>query len=374
MSRPPQDAVDLVIVGAGVVGCAIAARVAGPTRRVLLLDREVGEGRGLTSRNSGVIHSGIHYPPGSHKAVLCVRGQELLYRWSEDRDVPTSRLGKIVVAHDDEQAEQLESILERGRAAGARDLRLLTSREVRALEPSLPPARAALLAPWSGIVDAHALAHSLALACQERGGDVAFRAEVLGIHKDSDYRVETTRGEIRAERVVNAAGLEADRIGEMCGLTGHRHHLCRGDYFRVGGDHPWRHLVYPVPVPGRAGLGIHLTLELDGSARLGPDAEWVEDAQDLGPREHKLEAFLAAARKLLGPIDPSRCRWDGCGIRPRLGGKGTGAHDFVFAEGSPGSLHLLGIESPGLTSALAIAEVVETWVRSGSLPSGVRAG
>ena len=354
------DGVDVVVVGAGVVGCAVASRLARAGRSVALLEQAPQEATGLTSRNSGVVHSGIYYPPDSLKARACVEGQELLYAWAKRHDVPHRRIGKLMVAVDRTEVPALEAWYENARASGARGLRLLTGGEAKDHEPALPRVAAALLCTETGIVDPHALTHSLRVDAERHGAIVAFGADVTSISRlGAGVEFHTARGPIAGEMVVNAAGLASDRLAAQLGYDQVRHRYCRGDYFRVTGPCPYQRLIYPVRKPKGAGLGIHLTHDLGGGVRLGPDAEWVDDPKDVSPADHKLARFHQAAEALLGPISRDRLSWDGCGMRPKLTGPGEAPADFHVVAEPAGSVQMLGIESPGLTSALSLARLVE---------------
>ncbi len=355
--------VDVAIIGGGVVGCAVASALARAQRSVLLLEAEGRLGDGVTSRNSGVVHSGLYYPPASLKAQACVRGNALLYEWAREHGVPHGRPGKLVVANDPAALPALEALAANARQSGARGVELVTSEFVRAREPAVA-AVAALWCPQTGIVDAVELARSLAADAARNGALVITQARVSGIgRRGSAYQLDTARGPVRAGRVVNAAGLHADEVAALAGVTRYRVHPWRGDYFRFTPAAPHRHLIYPVRPRGAAGLGVHLTLDLAGRCRLGPDVEHVARKDDHAPREDKLPAFLAAARALLGEVRAEQLAYDGCGIRPKLRAPGDPEEkDFVLSEDLPGFIDLVGIESPGLTAALALAERVRALV------------
>jgi L-2-hydroxyglutarate oxidase LhgO len=355
-----DERVEVVVVGAGVVGCAVASALARRGREVLVLEREAREGAGVSSRNSGVIHSGLYYPPGSLKARTCVRGQELLYSWAAARKVPHARTGKLVVARDGAEEAALQALADNAAAAGARDCELVTGEAALRREPELPPVRAALWCPNTGIVDAHALVSSLRVDAEAHGAVFLARAEVQAAERaEGGVRMQTSRGEVTAAAVVNAAGLHADDIARMLGAAAPAIHPCRGDYFTLRTRARYRHLIYPVRAKGAAGLGVHLTVDLAGAYRLGPDVQYVAAKGDFSPAEHKLEAFHAAATRLLGPLSPGQLAYEGCGIRPKLRAPGEAdERDFVLLEGPGRCVHLVGIESPGLTAALALAELV----------------
>jgi len=356
-----SDGFDVVIIGAGVVGAAIAAALSGSARSILVIERSLKEGSGITSRNSGVIHSGLYYPPGSLKAETCLRGQVLLYDWCQRQRVAHRRTGKLIVARRPDELGDLEALAKNATTAGATGIKLIDGRTIAALEPSMPPCAAALLCPKTGIVDPHALTRSLRAAAERQGVMFAMGTTITGLRATgAGISVESGDERLHASVVVNSAGLEADRLAAIAGVRGLPIYPCRGDYFRLSGARGrYQRLLYPVRRRGAAGLGVHLTLELDGGVRLGPDAEYVDDRDDLSPAPEKHGAFLRAAEELLGPVDPERLRYDSCGIRPKLRPPSEGQErDFVILEEPSGCLHLLGIESPGLTAALALAERV----------------
>ena len=359
---------DVVVIGGGVIGCAVAAALARAGRHVLVLERETVLGSGITSRNSGVIHSGLYYPPGSLKALSCVRGNRLLYAWARAHGVWHAPVGKLVVARAAHQESELGRLWENARAADAPDVTWLTGAEVTAREPALMAGGGAA-APWAalwcgatGIIDVHELVLSLRAAAERDGAIFVLGAAVTGVDASApggNIRLQTSRGEVTAAQVVNAAGMAADQIAVLAGVTGYRHHPCRGDYFRLRSAVPYRHLVYPVRDPQAPGLGVHLTLERGGGMRLGPDAEYVQRRDDFAPAAHKHAVFLAAAQRLLGPLTADQLQYDGCGIRPKLRAPGESEEkDFVLITAPAGMVHLIGIESPGLTAALALAERV----------------
>ena len=362
--------VDALVVGGGVIGLAVAASLARAGRSVVLLERQAGFAREVTSRNSEVVHAGIYYPAGSLKATLCVAGREALYERCEELRIPHRRIGKIIVATADDELAILGDLQRRGEANGAPGLEVVSAAEVRRLEPALR-ARAGLISPASGIVDAHALSLSYAAEAESHGATLLLRTEVVEIDRQGDaYRV-TARGpdggvsDLRCAAVVNAAGLAADAVAERAGFDvdarGYRLYPCKGDYFGLapGTSIELTRLVYPVP--SGPGLGIHATPDLAGRIRFGPDAEFV-DALDFDVDPDKASAFSRAVARYLPQVTLESLAPEMSGIRPRLAGPGEGFRDFVVAEesaaGWPGFVNCLGIESPGLTAAPAIAERV----------------
>ena len=361
--------VEVTVVGAGVLGLASAAALSGAGHSVLLLERHEGPGRETSSRNSEVIHAGIYYPPGSLKARLCVRGNRLLYRFCEDNGVAHKRLGKVIVAADHQEAPALEQLSRTGAQNGASPLRLLDRREVNALEPNVK-AVAGLLSPSTGIVDSHGLMKALEGITRARGGQVAYHCEVTSVQPQKSGFEVTVKNPSGAERVtsrvvVNAAGLDADLVAAMAGVDRYHHHWCKGDYFSVSGRRTGMvsRLVYPMPGEHLSGLGVHVTLDLAGRMRLGPDAAYLTDRiQQLDVEPSKAGAFCEAVNRYLPQISIDDLSPDMAGIRPKLQGPGQPWRDFALAQateaGLPGLINLVGMESPGLTSCLAVGEEV----------------
>jgi L-2-hydroxyglutarate oxidase LhgO len=361
-----SDTVDSVVVGAGVVGLAVARALAAAGHQPLVLDRDADFGLGTSARNSEVIHAGLYYPAGSLKARLCVRGKALLYEYCAAHDVPYRRLGKLVIAKTPEQEGALDAIAASGAAAGVTDLQRLDGAAARALEPAVD-CHAALLSPSSGIVDSRALMVQLLGEVEDAGGSFVGRTEVARITRQPEgwgvHLGEEAEPTVVARRLVNAAGLHAHALAEQTeGLeAAHRprHRFARGVYFSYSGRVPFSRLIYPVPVPG--GLGTHLTLDMAGGARFGPDVEWIDEV-DYHVDPGRKPAFLAAARAIWPDIDPSRLEPGYAGVRPKLSGPGEPAADFLISgpadHGLEGLVNLFGIESPGLTSSLALAEEV----------------
>jgi L-2-hydroxyglutarate oxidase LhgO len=379
-ARPVEPGFEVVVIGAGVVGLAIAARLARDGRSVLVLEAEEGIARGITSRNSEVIHAGIYYPADSLKARLCVEGRRRLYAWCQEKRVGHRRTGKLIVATREDELTVLDDLLARGRANGVEGLEGVDGATMRRLEPEVS-ARAALLSPETGIVDGHGLCLSLLAEAERDGVGLALGRRVEGlIPRSHGWSVETRTPDgvaesIDAEIVVDAAGLAADDIAQRAGLDvdalGWRQSPCKGDYFALapGAQIETERLIYPVPQ--QAGLGIHLTLDLAGRVRFGPDAEYVT-AIDYQVDPGKAERFREAASRYLPALANASLTPDYAGIRPKLAGPGEGFRDFVIEEasrhGAPGFVACIGIESPGLTAALAIGEAVagQIFGRSGS--------
>ena len=368
------EKVDCVVIGAGVVGLAVARALAMKGRETLVIEAADAIGTGTSSRNSEVIHAGIYYPPGSAKASLCVAGRHLLYSYCAWRGIEHRRCGKLIVAADREQMRALEKIEATARANGVSDLRRLTAAEARAMEPALSCV-AALLSPSTGIIDSHGLMLALQRDLEEAGGTVALRAPMIrgechadGIHLEvgSDGPVE-----LAARVVINSAGLGAQQVARSIeGVPPHTIPslaLAKGNYYVLRGSSPFGHLVYPVPEPG--GLGVHLTLDLAGQAKFGPDVEWIEKL-DYHVDPARAESFYRVIRRYWPQLPDGALQPGYAGIRPKLSGPGAAAADFLIqgpeAHGLPGLVNLYGIESPGLTAALAIAERVAAAVASDS--------
>ncbi len=356
-----MERVGAVVVGAGVVGLAVARELQLAGCETFVVERHPRFGMECSSRNSEVIHAGIYYQPGSLKAELCVRGKALLYDYCRTRGVPFRRLGKIIVATQPAELATLAGYRARALANGVDDLRELDADELRAMEPALS-ACGGLLSPGTGIVDAHALMTALAADFERAGGTLVCRSEVVGLRREAGgggdgVVVELADGyRLFAERFVNSAGLRAPELAGWLGVDGFASGpgWCKGHYYQYSGPSPFRHLVYPVAVAG--GLGIHVTLDLAGQLRFGPDVRWVE-RPDHDFDDSQRFRFVEAIRRYYPGLDESRLIAGYTGIRPKIVPPGAPDGDFVLLS-QPGVVHLLGIESPGLTACLAIAERV----------------
>ncbi len=369
-----ETGTDVAILGAGVLGLACAAALARRGRSVLVLERNAAPGRGISSRNSEVIHAGLYYPEGSLKAVTCSAGREQLYARCAQHRIAHRRTGKLVVATREAELDELEQIAGRARANGAGAVEIIDADQVARREPRVR-ALAALWSPESGIVDAHALMASYQAELEAAGATLVTHTNVIGLGRRGDgWKVETLGPEgqvfdIEASAVVNATGLASAEIAALAGLNvkelGYALHPCKGDYFALAPSLGAlsQSLVYPVPVPG--GLGIHLTPDLGGRYRLGPDVEYV-DAPRYEVDPAKAKDFAATVRPFLPEIRPEHLTPDFAGMRPKLQGPGEPFRDFVIAEESshaaPGLVNLIGIDSPGLTAAGEIAERVAALV------------
>ena len=361
-----MERVDSVVIGAGVVGLALARALARRGREVLVLEAEDRVGTGISSRNSEVIHAGIYYPAGSLKARLCVAGNAALYAFCDEHGVAHRRCGKLIVAADESQVEALRQIRAKGDANGVPALRWLEGAEARALEPQLR-CEAALLSESTGIVDSHGLMRALRLDAEAHGAMVVLKSPVLGGRATAEGLELRVGGDepmtLSAARVTNAAGLGA--VGLARSLEGIRPealptaHLAKGNYYALSGAAPFSHLVYPIPSQG--GLGVHLTLDLGGQARFGPDVEWIQaENYDVDPR--RADSFYAEVRRYWPGLPDGALHPAYAGIRPKIHGPSEAAPDFLIqredAHGVPGLVNLFGIESPGLTACLALAEEV----------------
>ena len=364
-----MDQVDCIVVGAGVVGLAIARELSGCGLEVLIIEAADAIGTGTSSRNSEVIHAGIYYPAGSLKARLCVAGREKLYRYCAECGIPHNRCGKLIAATSAEQVPMLAAIAAAASANGAGELAQLSAAEAQAIEPALHCA-GALLSPATGIIDSHALMLALLGDAEQGGAALSLFTQVVSGRIEPGRIVLKTRDvtsgedfEIVARHVVNAAGLGAVALaGSIAGLDEKfvpRLYYAKGNYFSMAARAPFSRLVYPVPEPG--GLGVHLTLDLDGIARFGPDVEWTDE---IGYRvdPSRADRFYAEIRKYWPALADGSLQPAYSGIRPKLAGQGKPNADFVIQDGSvhgvDNLINLFGIESPGLTSCLAIAEHV----------------
>jgi L-2-hydroxyglutarate oxidase LhgO len=360
------DEVEAVVIGAGVIGLAAARALALAGHEVVVLERAYTIGFETSSRNSEVIHGGLYYPAGSLKATSCVAGRERLYAYCRDHGVPHARLGKLIVATEEAEIPGVEKIEAAARANGVTNLEWLSAAEATRLEPELNCV-AALLSPSTGIIDSHALMLAYQGEAEDAGAFVAFRSPVLGGRVRSDGFELDVGGDdpvtIRCRILVNAAGLSAPALARAIdGVppeTIPPAYFCRGVYFTLLGKTPFRRLIYPVPVPG--GLGVHITLDLAGQARFGPDVEWIPEV-DYAVDPRRGDAFYAAVRRYWPGLRDGALQPGYAGIRPKISGPSEPAADFVVqgaqTHGVPGLVNLYGIESPGLTASLPLADEV----------------
>ena len=360
------ERVDCVVAGGGVVGIAVARALAQAGREVIVLDAAEAVGTETSSRNSEVIHAGIYYPAGSLMARFCVEGRQRLYEFCDTHGVAYRRCGKLIVACDDEEAGRLDAIRARAEANGVSDIRRIDAEAARGMEPDLV-CTAALLSPSTGILDSHGYMVALQGEAEAAGTMFVFRSPVIGGEARDDGVLLSVGGsepmELHASLVVNAAGLHAPALAR--GIAGMPSQLvptayyAKGNYFSLAGRAPFDRLIYPVPVPG--GLGVHLTLDLGGQARFGPDVEWVSEINyDVDPA--RADVFYDAVRRYWPGLQDGTLLPGYSGIRPKIVPPGATGQDFVVqgpaAHGVTGLVNLFGIESPGLTAAIALADHV----------------
>ncbi|MDO9314095.1 MAG: NAD(P)/FAD-dependent oxidoreductase [Burkholderiaceae bacterium] len=391
-----MDRVDCVVIGAGVIGLACARAIVQAGLDVVIVEREAAFGTGVSARSSEVIHAGLHHAPGSRKAQWCVRGARLLYDYCEERGIAHRRCGKLLVATRDADIGALEALRVQGLANGVDGLAWLTRAQAQAIEPELDCV-AALSSPSSGIVDSHGLMTALLGDAERCGALLAVASEILGAVREGElWRIRVRAGgtdcgssasapadfELHSRWVINATGLDSQAVAASIeGFPASAippRHLARGHYFSLAGRSPFSRLIYPMPVDG--GLGVHLTLDLGGQARFGPDVEWLDgvtpaatSGRDLDYKVDatRADAFTAQVRRYWPRLPDGALAPGYSGIRPKLSGPGKPAADFRVDgpadHGCPGVVQLFGIESPGLTSSMAIAEFVAATVARGSI-------
>jgi len=365
---------DILVIGAGVIGLAVAERLSSAGNEVIVVEKHDGFGRETSSRNSEVIHGGMYYPVNTQKAELCVAGNRMLYDLCERKGIPFQKTGKIIVAASRDEVDEINRLYELGRANGAPGLRLVTKKEISAMEP-LVACVTGLYSSETGSIDSHKLMEYFERTAQSNGAVIAYNCEVTGMAKNRGAIITEIRDAdakpmtVQSSFVINAAGLCSDKVaafaGIDCAAAGYTIHLCKGEYFSVSNRHKGkvRHLVYPAPTS--ISLGIHIVLNLNGGMKLGPNAFYVDTVDYAVDASHQRE-FFDGARRYLPFIEYDDLSPDMAGIRPKLQHEGGGFRDFVIAEeggrGVPGLVNLVGIESPGLTSCLAIAEKVARMV------------
>ena len=362
-----MEKTDIIIIGAGVVGLAIAAKLATLNKDIVVVEKYPTFGQETSSRNSEVIHAGIYYPKGSLKARLSVEGNGKLYDFCAKQKIKHREIGKMIVATDDREAAELEALLSRGRDNGARGLKIISQDDIRKLEPNVR-AVSAILSPSTGILDTHQFMKALEVIASEAGVIFAYGCEVRSITKsNSAYQViiHDADGEdtqLSAEVIINSAGLHADKIARMIGIDDHRIYYSKGEYFRVSAKKAGcvNRLVYPVPMSDS--LGIHTITDLQGQLRLGPNAYYIDEI-DYKIDSSRRDEFFVSASRYLYCLDKEDLSPDTCGIRAKVQGPGEPVKDFVIREekdrGLEGFIDLIGIESPGLAASLAIADYVE---------------
>ena len=358
-----MESVDAIVVGAGVVGLAVARELARAGHETIILEAEDAIGTHTSSRNSEVIHAGIYYPKGSLKARACVAGKELLYEYCVVHGVPHRRCGKLIVATDPSQLEELEQIRRKAHANGVTDVVWMDKAQALAMEPALNCV-AALYSPSTGIIDSHALMLAYLGDAEDRGAMLALRTRLIGAQVVAGgFVLHTNEVEVRCRILVNSAGLRAPSVARL--IEGYEkdrapgEFYAKGNYYSLTGRAPFSRLVYPVPEPG--GLGVHVTLDMAGQARFGPDVEWI-DRIDYTVDPQRAERFYAAIRRYWPGLADGALAPGYAGIRPKTAGPGAPAPDFEVqgprAHRVPGLVNLFGIESPGLTASLALAGIV----------------
>ncbi len=358
------DTIDCIVAGAGVIGLAVGRRLAMAGLEVAVLEAEEHIGMHTSSRNSEVIHAGLYYPKDSLKARFCVAGKQALYQYCESKSIPYRRIGKLIIATSADEESILGTIRQKAADNGVSDLRWLDAAEVSDMEPSVR-ATAALLSPSTGIIDSHEFMLGLQGDLENAGGSVVLHAPITEVSRSKDGFDVSVDGELAANSriFVNAAGIWAPELADLVNgvdnVAPRETYLARGHYFSYSGRSPFEHLIYPVPVDG--GLGIHATNDMAGSARFGPDVEWIESV-DYAFSDGLEDKFIEAIQRYYPGVEPDRLNPSYTGVRPKLSGPGQPAADFVIAgpetHGVAGLVNLFGIESPGLTASLAIADYV----------------
>lgn len=365
------DKTDITIIGAGIIGLAVAARVADNRRQVFILERNERFGMETSSRSSEVIHSGVYYPPGSLKAATCVCGNALTYELCRKHNIGCGQPGKLIVATNENETGRLETLFRLGSENGVKGLKLLSVKEVKNTEPNVK-ASAAIYSPSTGIVDSHALMSYFLACAREKGADVVYCSKVTAIDKTGNGYLITVADDsghfsFETSVVINCAGLSSDRVAALAGIdidkADYRLHYCKGEYFSVARDKAKMvsKLIYPLPETDGTGLGVHTNFDLEGRMRLGPNSVYVNEIDYTVDETHR-EAFAQSVKRFLPFIEAGDLEPDTAGVRPMLQKAGGSFRDFIIAEengkGLPGLINLVGIESPGLTAAPAIAEMV----------------
>jgi len=375
-----MEKVDIIIIGAGVVGLAVAERLSGSGKDIFVIEKESSFGQGISSRNSEVIHAGIYYPTNSLKAKTCVEGNRMLYEVCQRNNIPFKKLGKLIVATNDKEAKQIEKLYQLASANGVTGLEIIDSKKTIELEPNID-AQCALFSPETGIIDSHSLMSYLCSKAKSSGAGVVYESRIKSIQKNNGlYKIDIEDSSkdifsFKSSVVINSAGLYSDSVAELLGMDtkklSYDLKFCKGQYFRLSPEKSrmTNQLVYPVPEQSDGGLGIHLTPDISGQIKLGPDAEYLKDKiEDYEVDSNKQGQFLESINKFAPFIKQGDIFPDMSGIRPKLQGPKDGFRDFIIKEestnGFAGFINLIGIESPGLTSALSIAKYVENLVKN----------
>lgn len=365
-----MEKVYITIVGAGVVGLAVAVELSKSYKDIFIIEKNSSFGQETSSRNSEVIHAGIYYPGDSLKTKTCIEGKELLYKFCLKNNIQYKRIGKLIVAIDKNEVKDLESLFKHGLENGVKDLKLFSRDEIKNLEPNIK-AEEAIYSPSTGIIDSHSLMKNLVSQFESHHGQIAYNTELIGIDKTKDgfiVSVEDKREgtfQFSSCIFINCAGLNSDKVAKMIGLVKDEYKVkyCKGDYFRTHSSKARyiSRLIYPVPKEDRASLGIHASLDLMGGLRLGPDDEYVEKI-DYNVDVTKRKTFYESVKPFLPFIEFEDLNPDTSGIRPKLQGPQEDFRDFIIKDeidnDFPGFINLIGIESPGLTASLSIAKIV----------------
>ncbi|MGD0583606.1 MAG: NAD(P)/FAD-dependent oxidoreductase [Bacteroidales bacterium] len=367
---------EITIIGAGVVGLAIAEKVTEDQSSVFLIEKHLSFGQETSSRNSEVIHAGIYYPEGSLKSKLCVEGKALLYDFCRKYDIPFNNCGKIIVATSENEIPVLSEVISAARRNGVSDLRLIDASDVREMEPAVFALKA-VWSPSTGIIDSHSFMKQLETNIVNNGGNIVYGTEVKWIRRISNgYEItlkdaDSNDYSFTSSTVINSAGLTSDKISEMTGINDEdlRIRFCKGEYFRLKPpkNRMISRLIYPVPLHNLEGIGIHVTIDMGGGVKLGPDVTWLQSNNyDYTVDKSKQDAFFSSARKFLPFLEQDDIYPEMAGIRPKIQKPGEPVRDFYIMEegnrGLPGFINLIGIESPGLTSCLAIGEYVRSLI------------
>jgi L-2-hydroxyglutarate oxidase LhgO len=369
---------DITIIGAGVIGLAVAEKASEKYKNVFLVEKHTSFGQETSSRNSEVIHAGIYYTKDSLKAKLCIEGKWLLYDYCKKHDVPFNNCGKLIVATSEEEISVIEGIRQTAIKNGVDDLVVMDKKQISELEPNIFAVKA-LYSPSTGIVDSHALMKQYESNAVNNGCQIVYGSEVTGINKiKNGYRITLLDSDKKyfsftSKIVINSAGLTADKISEMVGIIDDKILFCKGEYFRINPpkNRLINRLVYPVPHQNMEGIGIHVTIDMGGGVKLGPDVKYLEtNIYDYKLTASKQEAFYKSAKKFLPFLDFEDLAPEMAGIRPKIQRPGEPLRDFYIMEeterGYPGFINLIGMESPGLTSSIAIAKYVESMINLSS--------
>ena len=367
---------EITIIGAGVIGLAIAERISKDNRNVFLIEKHLTFGEETSSRNSEVIHAGIYYPEGSLKARFCVKGKQMLYEYCRKYDVPFKNCGKLIVATNETEIAALKGIKVKAENNGVNDLIDFGVNEIKEIEPNISALKA-LYSPSTGIIDTHSLMKQYETNAINNGTQLVYGSEVKGIRKiDDGYKITLNEANgtiytFSTKTIINSGGLTADMVSGMVGINDEslRIRFCKGEYFRLSSpkNRLISRLIYPVPHHNLEGVGIHVTIDMGGGVKLGPDVTWLESkTYDYRVDMTKQEAFYTSAKKFLPFIEINDIVPEMAGIRPKIQVPGGPASDFYISEeserGYPGFINLIGMESPGLTSSLAIAEYVHSLI------------